>query len=166
MSERHRLNLEAPFLQSASSIQALTSRSSFQQAAASEESSQQGTDVFLRRPSPRNRAKGVDYTGKTMARYIDGLEARMLAHLRKHGPRWHQRETEKILRRWSAPQLPAPAPRWAPPIDRRTQAKEYAAALLNERLRARIDRFGEIRAAHLMNDGICNQPRRSMRMKQ
>lgn len=166
MSNRFRLNLEAPFLQSATLSQTLTSRVSYQQAAANEVPLQQGADVFLRRPSPQSRAKGIDYTGKTMVRYIDGLEARMLAHMRKHAPHWHRQETEKILRKWSVPQLPAPAPRWAPPIDRRAEAKDYAAALLNERLRTRMDRFAEIRSARLINDGDRPQLRRSFRMKQ
>lgn len=166
MSERYRLNLETPFLQSDRSIRHLSGTNSFRRAAANEAQSNQKTDTFLRRPSPRNRGEGGDYTGETMAGYINGLEKRMLAHLRKHSPRWHERETAKILRRWSAPQFHAPAPRWAPPIDRQAAARDYAAALLHERLRTRMDRFGEIRAALLMNDGDRHQPRRSLRMKQ
>jgi hypothetical protein len=143
---RYKLNLEAPFLAAAALEQKSPSNdgtASFQQSASGR------TDIHLRRPSPRERAMGADYSGETMARYISGLEARLVSHLRKHSPRWHQKETSKILKRWSAPQ-PKPAPRWAPPIDRQAEAKDYAAALLRERLRSRMHKIGDIRIARTL----------------
>lgn len=85
-----------------------------------------------------------------MARYISGLEARLGNHIRKYAPRWHQQETDRILRRWSAPQLKPSAPRWAPPTDRSAEAREYAAVLLRERLRSRMHKIADIRIARTL----------------
>lgn len=149
---RYRLNLDAPFLDAGSLDRQPSSKNQFRRATANDVAASESVDAdaCLRRPSPRNRAKGVDYSGETMARYISGLEARMTAHFRKHAPDWHRKETQKILRRWSAPQPKAPAPRWAPPIDRQAEAQDYAAALLRERLRARMHRIGDIRIARTL----------------
>lgn len=49
------------------------------------------TDRHLARPSVPERAKGLDYSGKTMGRYINGLETRLIDHMRKHAPRWQQK---------------------------------------------------------------------------
>src|SRR5690606_26800850 len=165
MSGRYRLNLEAPFLQSANPAHNLTSTNSFRRATANDVSSWQETDTHLRRPSPRNRAKGVDYTGETMARYLSGLETRLARHIQKHSTRWHEAETRKILRRWSVPQAKPPAPRWAPPPNREKDARDYAAALLRERLRTRMQRLADIRIARTLGDEAQVRPRRTLRMK-
>src|SRR5690606_28340210 len=96
------------------------------------------------------RRAGRDFSGETMARYLHGLEARMTDHIRRHAPRWHQRETQKILLRWSVPQMTPAAPSWAPPVDRQAQARDYAAALLQERIRSRMHRIGDIRIARTL----------------
>lgn len=108
------------------------------------------TQTHMSRPSVAERAKGMDYSGETMARYIGGLETRLASHLRKHAPRWHQRETEKILRRWSVPQAKPPAPSWAGAPDRKAEAQDYAAALLRERLRSKLHKITDIRIARTL----------------
>lgn len=145
---RYRLNLDAPFL-AASTMQSETpsndQTTQFQKSVAD-----LPPEAHLRRPAVSMRAAGADYSGETMARYISGLEARMAAHLRKHAPRWHDIEIRKILLRWSAPQLKPPAPRWAPRIDRQSEAQDYAAALLGERLRSRMHKIADIRIARTL----------------
>jgi len=107
-------------------------------------------NAFLRRPSVADRAKGMDYSGAAMARYVGDLETRMIVHLRKHALRWHQQETQKILRRWQVPQAKPPAPRWAQPIDRQAEARDYAAELLRERVRSRMHKIVDIRIARAL----------------
>ena len=71
------------------------------------------TNRHLVRPSVPERAKGLDHTGKTMAQYINGLEARLIDHMRKHAPRWQQKEAARVLTTWHAPTAKHPAPSWA-----------------------------------------------------
>lgn len=154
MRERFRLNLEAPFTRATHDFLNLTTGieadPGFQRPAndladrsAPLANAGQASAQHPRRP-PVTQRNAADLRDEAMARYIGGLEARTIAHFRKHAPRWLRHETDKILLRWSAPQ-PKPAPRWAPAIDRRSEARDYAAALLRERLRARMHRIGEIR---------------------
>lgn len=159
MRERYRLNLEAPFTRAADEFlnpkTGIEADPGFQRPAndlADRTAPQANTGhepaQHLRRP-PVVERNASDLKDEAMARYIGGLEARTIAHFRKHAPRWLRHETDKILRRWSAPQ-PKPAPRWAPAIDRQSEARDYAAALLRERLRARMHRIGEIRIARTL----------------
>lgn len=145
---RYRLNLEAPFL--AASGTAKETPSNDQPARFQKPAADLPPEAHLRRPPVSARAAGADYSGETMARYISGLEARMVVHLRKHAPHWHDRETRKILLRWSAPQFKPAAPRWAPIIDRQAEARDYAAALLRERLHSRMQKIGDIRIARTL----------------
>lgn len=68
------------------------------------------TDRHLSRPSVPERAKGFDYSDKTMTRYISGLEARLIDHMRKHLPRWQAKEASRVLQSWHAPSAKHPAP--------------------------------------------------------
>ncbi|WP_127144442.1 hypothetical protein [Pelagibacterium montanilacus] len=163
MTARYRLNLEAPFLHATSYDYRLSPAKAFEQAAAKEGSEGATTDTRLRRPSPQSRAQGVDYAGETMARYVSGLETRLAVHIKKHAPNWLEKEKHKILNRWSAPQ-PKPAPSWAPPPDREKDARDYANALLKERLRSRMQRLADIRIARTLDDEAGPSLRRRLRM--
>lgn len=108
------------------------------------------TDRHLKRPSVPERAKGLDYAGDTMARYIGGLETRLVDHMRKHLPRWQQQESLRVLNTWHAPGARHPAPSWAAARDARADAADYAAALLRERFTSRLQRLGDIRIARMV----------------
>lgn len=106
-------------------------------------------DKHLRRVPVPQRAE-ADYAGETMARYINGLEARMVEHMRKHVTHWQNNETRKILRRWSMPGANHPAPSWATPRDVLAEARDYAATLLRQRLASRMGKLGDIRIARYL----------------
>lgn len=108
------------------------------------------TDRHLARPSVPERTKGLDYTDKTMARYINGLEARLIDHMRKHAPRWQNKEAARVLNTWHRPAANHPAPSWAASRDAMADAHDAAAALLRERLIARMSRIGDIRIARTL----------------
>lgn len=108
------------------------------------------TDRQLARPGVPQRAEGRDLDGKTMARYINGLEARLVDHIRKHVPRWQQQESARVLNTWHAPTAKHPAPSWAAARDARADAADFAAALLRERVIARLQRLGDIRIARTL----------------
>ena len=108
------------------------------------------TDRHLARPSVPERAKGLDYTGKTMAQYINGLEARLIDHMRKHAPRWQKKVAARVLQTWHAPTARHPAPSWAASRDAMADANDAAAAILRERLVARMGQIGDIRIARTM----------------
>lgn len=107
-------------------------------------------DRHLARPSVPERAKGLDYTDKTMARYINGLEARLIDHMRKHAPRWQNKEAARVLATWHRPAANHPAPSWAASRDAMADAHDAAAALLRERLVARMGKLGDIRIARTL----------------
>ena len=108
------------------------------------------SDKHLSRPTVPERQKGLDYSDKTMARYINGLEARLIDHMRKHVPRWQQREAGRVLNTWHQPTAKHPAPSWATARNAMADAHDYAAALLRERLIARMSRIGDIRIARTL----------------
>lgn len=108
------------------------------------------TDRHLARPSVPERAKGLDYSGKTMGNYINGLETRLIDHMRKHAPRWQQKEAVRVLNTWHTPTARHPAPSWARAPDTRADAADYAAALLRERVISRLQRLGDIRIARTL----------------
>ncbi|PWE55007.1 hypothetical protein DEM27_16250 [Metarhizobium album] len=107
------------------------------------------TNTYPKRPSVKQRADG-DLTGDALVAYINGLESRMIQHMRKSAPVWHSRETRKILERWNAPHANHPAPNWAVPRDTIKEARDYAALLLKERLTARMEKLGDIRIARYL----------------
>ncbi|MCM2396147.1 hypothetical protein NBH19_08650 [Rhizobium sp. S95] len=107
------------------------------------------TGTVLRRPSVPERVNG-DLSGEALARYINGLESRLIDHMRKHAPRWHNNETKTILKRWHAPQASHPVPSWAAPRDMVRDARDYAATLLKERLVSRMKTLGDIRIARYL----------------
>ena len=158
MAERYRLNLEAPFLNAAADpMQPRPSASAdatgFQRPA-NDVSTPAATRSFVvekhlrRLPAPQRGQ--ADYAGETMARYINGLEARLIDHIRQHAPRWHDAETGRALRRWSIPAANHPAPSWATPRDTLTQARDYAGELVRERIVARMRRVHDIRIARTL----------------
>jgi hypothetical protein len=108
------------------------------------------TDRHLARPSVPERAHGRDFSGKTMARYINGLEARLIDHMRKHAPRWQGKEAARVLDRWHRPAANHPAPSWAVSRDAMADAHDAAAAILRERLVARMGKLGDIRIARTL----------------
>ena len=156
MRERYRLNLEAPFTRAA--YDALRQTTEIADAAqqpgndpavtALQNGIGQESRAGLKRVPVAQRSQS-DFKDGAMVHYIGDLEARTIAHFRKHAPRWLQRETRKIMQRWSAPQ-PKLVPQWAPAIDRQVEARDYAAALLRERLRTRMHKIGEIRIARTL----------------
>lgn len=104
---------------------------------------------FPKRPPARERHRG-DFSGEALSTYINVLETRLIDHMRRHAPRWHDRETRKILNRWNAPQAQHPAPGWAAARDTATAARDYAAVLVRDRLTARMHRLGDIRIARYL----------------
>lgn len=107
------------------------------------------TGASIRRPPVPERANG-DLGGEALASYINGLESRLIDHMRKHAPRWHDKETRSILNRWHVPQASHPAPSWAAPRDTVKDARDYAATLLKERLTAKMRVLGDIRIARYL----------------
>ncbi|WP_143530394.1 hypothetical protein [Rhizobium sp. RU36D] len=107
------------------------------------------TGASIRRPPVPERANG-DLSGEALARYINDLERRMIDHMRKHAPRWHNNETKAILKRWNVPQASHPAPNWAAPRDTVRDARDYAATLLKERLTSKMKTLGDIRIARYL----------------
>lgn len=146
---RFRLNLDAPF--NAHSLAPRQSTASEAPPLFEKAAHERSGDQYLRRPTVPQRARGEDFSGEKMARYIGGLEARLAMHLHKQAPRWLERETQKVLLRWSAPQLTPSGPSWAPAIDRAAHAREYATALVAQRLRARMHRLGDIRLSRALD---------------
>lgn len=104
---------------------------------------------FPKRPPVSERQTG-DLSGDALSAYINGLESRLIDHMRRHAPRWHDRETRNVLNRWNAPQAKPPAPGWAAARDTVTEARDYAATLLRERLAAKMHRLGDIRIARYL----------------
>ena len=184
MVERFRLNLDAPFLRAADNpMQPKTGPSpepSFQRPAndvpAQSPKADFGTDKHLRRPPVPQRAQ-ADYTGETMARYINGLESRLSDHIRRHASIWHGNETRRVLRRWSMPGANHPAPSWATPRDVLQDARDYAGQLVRgrivTRMRAlqdiRISRtlggYGEVDPLHLLFHKRPDQPAKTLKQK-
>lgn len=154
MRERYRLNLEAPFTRAAHNALYQTAdetqrRHDDPSASVSMQTAvEQENEPRLKRVPVGQRGQS-DFKGDAMVRYIANVEARTIAHFSKHAPRWLNKETDKIMQRWSAPQ-PKLTPQWAPAIDRQTEARDYAAALLRERLRTRIHRIADIRIARTL----------------
>lgn len=107
------------------------------------------TAQFPKRPPPEQRQRD-DLSGDALTAYINGLETRLIDHMRRHAPRWHDRETRKILNRWNALQAQHPAPGWAAARDTATAARDYAAALVRDRLTIRMHRLGDIRIARYL----------------
>lgn len=138
MKERFRLNLEAPFLRAAASDNPRPTND-------------RKTDDAPRRPPPSERRQG-DLSGTAMTRYLGGLEARLVDHVRRHAPHWHDAETYRVLNRWSAPRASHPAPSWAPPRNVQTEAREYAGQLVRERIAARLQRLHDIRMVRTLTD--------------
>lgn len=157
MSREPRVRLDAPFLSAAFDAvlpePAASSGTGFHRPAnaAAPSSAMRGFDPerHLRRPPVPQRAT-ADYTGATMARYINGLDARLADHIRRHAPRWHDTETRRVLRRWSIPKADHPAPRWAAPRDKLKDARDYAGQLVRERIVARMRRLHDIRIARTL----------------
>jgi len=85
-----------------------------------------------------------------MARYINGLDARLIDHICKHAPRWHAQETRRILLRWSVPGADHPAPSWAMPRNVQADARDYAGQLVRERIVAKMRRLHDIRVARTL----------------
>lgn len=159
MRDRTRLDLEAPFIRAASdpvqSIPAEPADAGFQRpandSAFSIAAQDFGTDRHLRRAPVPQRGQ-ADYSGAAMARYINGLDARLIDHIRRHAPRWHAQETGRILARWSAPGADHPAPSWAPPRNVQAEARDYADQLVRERIVARLQRLHDIRMVRTLED--------------
>lgn len=157
MSREPRVRLDAPFIRAASeSVQPMTDAASaqgFQRPAndsvLSGAAPSPGTESHLRRASVPQRAQ-ADYSGETMARYINGLDARLIAHIRKHAPRWHDAETARVLRRWTIPKADHPAPSWATPRDVQADARDYAGQLVRMRIVAKMQRLHDIRVARTL----------------
>lgn len=106
-------------------------------------------DRHLRRPGVPQRGR-ADYSGEMMDRYINGLDARLIDHIRKHAPQWHQQETRRILLRWSVPAADHPAPSWAMPRNVQAEARDYAGQLVRERIVAKMRRLHDIRVARTL----------------
>lgn len=157
MSRETRVGLDAPFIRAASSsLQSKPDTESdlrFQRPAndsvLSGATLDFGTDRHLRRPPVPQRER-ADYSGETMARYINGLDARLSDHIRRHAPRWHEQETRRILLRWSVPGADHPAPSWAVPRNVQADARDYAGQLVRERIVARMRRLHDIRIARTL----------------
>lgn len=153
MRDRYRLDLEAPFLRAAAGDTAqpstgVSSEPSFQRPAndISNPSAKTSfdTDKHLRRAPVPQRGQ-ADYSGTSMTRYINGLEARLTDHIHRHAPRWQAKEAGDILLRWSVPGATHPAPSWAPPRNIEVDAREYAGQLVRMRIVARVQRLHDIR---------------------
>ena len=98
-----------------------------------------------KRPPPSERMTH-DLHGTEMARYVQGLEARLEKHLKRHAPLWQVRETREILARWDKPRNDHPAPGWAVPVDRVAEAANYARHRLGARCDARFKTLSVIRS--------------------
>lgn len=165
MRDRHRLNLDAPFIRAASdAVQSIPSEpaaTGFQRPAnesAPPIAAQDfGTDKHLRRLPVPQRGQ-ADYSGAAMARYINGLDARLIDHISRHAPRWHAQETGRILARWSAPGAVHPAPSWAPPRNIVSNARDYAGQLVRMRIVARVQRLHDIRLTRTLAEFGGNKP--------
>lgn len=108
------------------------------------------TDRYLRRVPVPQRGQ-ADYIGETMARYVNGLEARLVDHIRQYAPYWQAQETRRVLKDWSKPGLHHPAPSWASPRDVLAEARDYAATRLRNRVAAKLNRLNDIRVSRQLD---------------
>lgn len=100
------------------------------------------TPMAMKRP-PRD----TPAEAPAMRNYMVNLESRLVHHMQRHAKNWVDRETNTILRRWNAPILKVPSPRWAPPRDLVREARRYAEQLVMDRVQGRLKQFHTIRLA-------------------
>lgn len=106
------------------------------------------TSKIVRPPVPHRERH--DFKGDAMREYINDLEMRMVGHMRKHAPHWVDKESNRVHWRWTRPALNHPAPHGSTPRDVRQDARDYAAALVKERLVAKMGRLNDIRVARYL----------------